>query len=50
MIIRYKVHTGFAGGEYTGELEFDDNVTDDQIMSAVLEDCGVEINWNKVTE
>ena len=47
MKISYKVHTGFAGGIHEGEFEIADEATEEEIMLTIIEDCGIEITWDK---
>ena len=51
-VIEYKIHTGFAGCTHTGELEVEDDATDDEIDDVVLVELWnrVEFTWKEVTE
>lgn len=45
MLIEWSVETGFAGETYKGEIEVDDNATDEEIDELVREEVFNVIEW-----
>lgn len=52
MIIEWRMETGYVGAEHSGEIEIDDDATEEEIeeivMDAVL-DC-ISWDWERVDE
>lgn len=46
MLIKWALETGFAGGIHEGEIEVDDNASDEEIEELVRNEAFNEIDWS----
>lgn len=49
MKIKWRLHIGMATGDRDGEIEVDDDATDEEIEEAVKEDAHqhIELSWER---
>lgn len=52
MLIKWCLETGFAGCTHEGEIDVDDNATDEEIEEIVKEEAFncIELGWSKDKE
>lgn len=46
MIVKWICENGIVGGTISGEVEIDDDLTDDEIAAAVREDVFNYVTWS----